>query len=281
MRPNRIALLILSLALCNACSETEAKTFAPQPPAQSASSSSAALVPPCPEEMTLVDDFCIDRWEAHLVVAGDPVSPHPGNHRPRHDARYLARSAPGVKPQGYVTRFEAAEACALAGKRLCRAREWFAACRGPRATQYPYGDERVEGRCNTHKPHLLVKLFGRKTPLTPDAHYNNPRLHDEAGFLARTGQYEDCRNDYGVYDMVGNLHEWVADDVSNALPKSIPLAYGNHLMGPRGNGVFMGGYFSSRGEHGKGCIYATTSHAPEYHDYSIGFRCCRALASRP
>ena len=41
-----------------------------------------------------------------------------------------------------------------------------------------------------------------------------------------------------------------------------------------GNGIFMGGYYSSHGEHGAGCAYATTNHKPDYHDYSIGFRCC-------
>jgi formylglycine-generating enzyme required for sulfatase activity len=74
--------------------------------------------------------------------------------------------------------------------------------------------------------------------------------------------------------MVGNLHEWVADNVSVRLKEEIPIEYGAHRLGSRGKAVFMGGYFSSRGEHGRGCAYATTSHAAEYHDYSTGFRCC-------
>jgi sulfatase modifying factor 1 len=39
----------------------------------------------------------------------------------------------------------------------------------------------------------------------------------------------------------------------------------------------MGGYFSSHGEHCRGCAYVTATHAPDYHDYSTGFRCCRDL----
>jgi formylglycine-generating enzyme required for sulfatase activity len=75
--------------------------------------------------------------------------------------------------------------------------------------------------------------------------------------------------------MVGNLHEWVSDDVNGSLPKKIPIPAGVQNLGRRGNGVFMGGYFSSRSEHGRGCEYVTTHHAPAYHDYSTGFRCCR------
>lgn len=266
-------LVVVSMA---GCSEPEGKPSAPHPhaPAPPAATSGHADLP-CTNEMALVGDTCIDRWEAHLIEDGDPGFVHPGNQRPRPGKRYRAHSAPGVKPQGYINRFEAAEACEHAAKRLCTATQWYAACRGPKRTQYPYGNTWLAGRCNTHKPHLPAKLYGQKTPMTYDAHYNNPRLHEAPGFLAPTGQFKDCTNGYGAHDMVGNLHEWVADDVSNGLTERIPLAYGKHMMGPKGNGVFMGGYFSSRGEHGEGCVYTTTNHAPDYHDYSIGFRCCR------
>ena len=277
MRLLRITtLLVLPLLAGSACNETTAKGSAPKPSARVAHADGGSPASrPCPDEMALVGATCVDRWEAHLVDAENASSVHPGNQRPHPDKNYTARSKPGVKPQGYINRFEAAAACEHAGKRLCTAQEYYVACQGPARTRYPYGDERVDGRCNTHKAHVPVKVFGRNTPMTYESHYNNPRLHDEPGFLAPTGQYEGCVNDYGVYDMVGNLHEWVADDVTNGFSKRIPLEYDDFMVGPRGNGVFMGGYFSSRGEHGKGCIYTTTSHAPDYHDYSIGFRCCR------
>ncbi len=74
--------------------------------------------------------------------------------------------------------------------------------------------------------------------------------------------------------MVVNLHEWIADDVSAKLARDLPLEKGDHWMGKRGMGAFLGGYFSSHAEHGHGCLYVTATHAPEYHDYSTGFRCC-------
>jgi formylglycine-generating enzyme len=81
---------------------------------------------------------------------------------------------------------------------------------------------------------------------------NDPRLHDLPHTVTPTGAREACRNDYGVYDMVGNLHEWVDDPA----------------------GTFMGGFFMDTFQNGEGCEYRTTAHGFDYHDYSTGFRCC-------
>ena len=37
----------------------------------------------------------------------------------------------------------------------------------------------------------------------------------------------------------------------------------------------VGGYFADAQGNGFGCFYRTTAHVKEYHDYSIGFRCCK------
>ena len=62
-----------------------------------------------------------------------------------------------------------------------------------------------------------------------------------------------------VYDLVGNAHEWVADEL------------------PNGHGMFAGGYYLDVQLNGEGCHYRTTAHARSYHDYSTGFRCCMDL----
>ena len=224
--------------------------------------------------MAVVENHCVDKYEAHLVRADAPDRVLPHDETPKSDIPFMARSRAGFTPQGYINRADAARACKAAQKRLCTAKEWYTACIGPRKTKYPYGDEESPNRCNTGKTHLMQRLFGAGVPYTYLNHYNSPRLHREPGFLAKTGEYAGCLNDYGVYDMVGNLHEWVADDVSMKLLKEVPLEYGPKLLGADGCGAFMGGYFSSLGEHGHGCSYTTATHAPDYHDYSTGFRCC-------
>ena len=262
------------------------KKAPPQQQQTSAESSSAPARPsdqrpearpgasPCPEEMAHVGGYCIDKYEAHLVRADAPDVVLPNFERPKRSIKVMARSRAGVTPQAYVNRVEAAQACKASAKRLCSAREWYGACGGSRETRYPYGEDEKAGVCNTGKTHLMQRLFGANVKYTYSAHYNSPRLHQEPGFLAKSGEYEGCVSDYGVYDMVGNLHEWVADDVSRKLLKEIPIEYGPELLGTVGSGAFIGGYFSSQGEHGRGCAYVTATHSPDYHDYSIGFRCC-------
>ena len=237
--------------------------------------------PPCPPEMVQVGKrACIDRWEAHLVVTdGDVTSPWPHWQRPEKGRAYQARTAAGAFPQGYISRVEAASACKNAGKRLCRMAEWRQACEGAVRRTYPYGGRRVDGRCNSGKPHLLQARFGMNPALWKyDEHFNDPSLNQIEGWLAASGAYDGCVSDAGVYDLVGNLHEWVADTVDEGFMERLDSEGVSRRRQPwhTGNGVFLGGFFSTMSQLGSGCRFTTVAHEPAYHDYSTGFRCCAA-----
>ncbi|MBX3207385.1 MAG: hypothetical protein KF764_20220 [Labilithrix sp.] len=92
---------------------------------------------------------------------------------------------------------------------------------------------------------------------------NDPRLGQVDGALSKTGSHEACVNEYGAFDLVGNLHEWVKTDPSAA------------------HGTFAGGYYLDTSLNGDGCGYRTTAHAHDYHDYSTGFRCCADAPAPP
>lgn len=245
----------------------------------------AVVEPACPEEMAQVGRFCVDRYEAHLVTAAADGVLRPVSHsqRPHSGVRYEARSAPGMFPQGYISRVESQAACKNAGKRLCTMNEWRRACQGSRWATYPYGNRREVGRCNSGKAHLLQARFGNNASLWKyDEHFNNPRLNEEPGFLAKAGEHEECTGDTTIFDMVGNLHEWVSDRVGDELVRKMDEENTSRRKQPwhEGNGVFMGGFFSTNNELGPGCKYTTIAHEPAYHDYSTGFRCC-ATAKGP
>ena len=210
----------------------------------------------CRQGMVAIEGrYCIDRYEASLVEvlpSGDerPFSPFSTIGA----ARVRAVSEPNVYPQGYISAKQAGRACRASGKRLCKVSEWQQACRGPEDKRYGYGDRREPGRCNDNGRNPVVALFGFRYDATT---MNQPKLNQLAGTLAKTGEHDGCSNGYGVYDMVGNLHEWVAD------PK----------------GTFYGGYYQDVASvgHGDGCAYSTKVHGARYHDYSTGFRCCADL----
>ncbi len=215
----------------------------------------------CPPRMAYVSGFCIDRWEATIAVVDDAGVEHA--HSPYEvmpDAGELrARTASGVVPQGYISQLQAAAACANAGKRLCTAAEFVLACRGPDgANQYPYGGTtRVPGDCNEGKGSSMPLFYGNDPTKWTYAAFNDPRLNQWDGGLAKTGAYTKCISPYGVFDCVGNLHEWGAD-----APDS------------KGHGRFRGGFYGDAEINGHGCLYVTSAHEVAYHDYSTGFRCC-------
>ena len=223
----------------------------------------------CPEGMVRLaraqGAYCIDAYEASLVHRQQgKLERWPGNRAvDGHASEVIATSEKGVKPQGYISGAQAEQACHNAGKRLCEIDEWVRACRGPNYTLYPYGNERKQDACNDRYQkldrHPVVRLFEASAPAGTDpermwypSFMNDPRLHELPDSVAPAGAFEECTNTWGVYDMVGNLHEWVADE----------------------QGTFLGGFFMDTFQNGEGCEYRTRAHTFEYHDYSTGFRCC-------
>jgi formylglycine-generating enzyme required for sulfatase activity len=175
-----------------------------------------------------------------------------------------AQSKLNVLPNGYMSQKIAKIACENAGKRLCTKQEWTKACKGEDETKYPYGNTRQEGKCNDRRArHALFRLHG-----TWD-HHHDPRAHlvesENSPLLKRTGSLPECSSKWGadaVYDMVGNLDEWVDDNHRN----------------PQGKlkGSFMGGFYSYH-ENVDGCDTITTGHSVTFDGYSVGTRCCKDI----
>jgi len=223
-------------------------------------SSASAKGAKCPDGMArIADKYCIDKYEAHTVeITGKNKTSAHSPYIPVAGLRVKAAVKKGKVPQGYISRDQAAEACANAGKRLCSDEEWLGACRGKKPSTYPYGNEHVAGRCNDKGVSSFNALYGLAgAPPTQDAYsfenMNNPQLNQMSGTVAKSGDFKKCKSSYGVYDMVGNLHEWTAAK----------------------SGTFRGGYYLDVRINGDGCEYKTTAHNGRYHDYSTGFRCCK------
>jgi hypothetical protein len=102
--------------------------------------------------------------------------------------------------------FAAKEECKAQGKRLCTEAEWEKACKGTKGFMYPYGDQPEQRKCNTAtlEENKLIK-----------------------NQVAQCGTYKECVNDYGIYDMSGNMWEWTADYYDPNI-KTFVLRGGSH-----------------------------------------------------
>ncbi len=190
-------------------------------------------------------------------------TPVQGSHPP--SPGVYAVSIPGVLPNGCMTWFQANQACLLSGKRLLRNSEWQGAAAG---TPNPGSDNR-----------------------TTDCAVNSPGL-------VNAGSRSSCKSSWGVFDLVGNVDEWVADWVDNS---SGPCADWTHQTGIAGhdtscvggdgspttfpgNGgtlffhqlpgpLSRGGFFS--GGAGNDGVFKVTANGDSNIQAAVGFRCAR------
>ncbi len=204
----------------------------------------AASGDPCPADMAFVP---AGRFTSGSTAAQAGMSPDwPDKEffpRPREQRGteafcidlYEYPNVRGEKPWVYVGWAQAKQACALRGRRLCAEDEWAKACGGDEGWLFPYGDVHEPKRCNDS-----VDPVG-----------------DESQKSA-AGAFPDCVSPYGVYDMDGNVSEWV-DAV--------------HQLDPERSRVIRGGTMWVA-VYGHGCPSRHTHHelGPTHGD--DGFRCC-------
>jgi formylglycine-generating enzyme required for sulfatase activity len=151
--------------------------------------------------------------------------------------------------------FSAKAACEAAGKQLCTEAQWIAACQGAapiddngngqvaddliEGTAYPYGDFHEPGRCWEAKINPKLEP-GQAPPFRP----------------VYTGEMPACVSPAGVYDLTGNMEEWVGTSPENA--------------------VLLGGAFDTPDDKAR-CYRRNDTFGAGYANVRTGFRCCKGL----
>ena len=160
----------------------------------------------CPLEMVLIDGleipaFCLDRYEASHA---DATSTEQGSSP-------IAASLEGVMPWYPVNLEMARAACDAAGKRLCALDEWVGACHGTSPTNYTYGDDYEPAICNGIDTFCdCSQPACSSAPVCP---YPHCRQSCGAYFHATpTGSFPACHNEWGAYDINGNVWELADSD---------------------------------------------------------------------
>lgn len=169
--------------------------------------------------------------------------------------RYEYPNEKGAHPPFMLSFYDASGLCAAKGKRLCYESEWTAACEGPEELPFPYGWERSAEKCNFDNAWVnpsLKKIYSADTEVR-DAEL---RRLDRS---VPSGSKPGCVSGYGVYDLTGNVDEWVLADRDR----------------PEEKGRFSALKGGAWGHVRNACRPVTTSHEPEFTYYFVSFRCCK------
>ncbi len=168
--------------------------------------------------------------------------------------RYEWPNQKGELPSLLVSWVDAKKKCEALGKRLCTEDEFNFACEGEEMLPYTYGFERDGAKCNIDKPYRKreKKLFKY------DRCLRDPVCKAELEKLDQrlpAGSMPACVSPFGVFDLNGNINEWVVR------PKEKP---------PNRSGLKGGWWGPVRGR----CRPTVGFHKEEDYGYEEGFRCC-------
>ena len=201
-----------------------------------------------PVHWVYVETFFMDKYQvsvgqyARFLEATSQEAPP--------DWSIMNRSQHQKRPIANVDWPEAKAYCTWAGKRLPTEAEWEKAARGTDGRTYPWGNEHP------------TKFFAN---VSRD-NWNNHSA------LTPVGTFEGGKSPYGIYDMAGNVWEWVNDWYDPDYYKTSPS---KNPTGPSTgeSKVIRGGSWGSGPEALRSADREI--HVPSFRGLGTGFRCAK------
>jgi serine/threonine-protein kinase len=205
-------------------------------------------------EVTL-DAFYIDQYEVtnvqYAACVDDGACVPPANSHSSTRVNYYGYSEYGHYPVIFVNWEQAKTYCEWRGARLPTEAEWEKAARGTDGRTYPWG----EGI---------------------DCTLANYRSEDDVcmGDTTEVGSYPDGVSPYGVYDMAGNVNEWVQSEYRNYPYRPDD---GRETLTRTDTRVLRGSSWYFDGDDARASYRVGSDPASQYED--IGFRCAGMVSA--
>ena len=207
------------------------------------------LGPEDPAHEVILDDYYIDIHEVSNADYKKYIEATGSKNVPRYweDPNFNQLNQPVVG----IAWKEAQAFCQWQGKRLPTEAEWEKAARGKRPVKYPWGNEEADKTRLNFNSHV-----GRTTPV---------------------GSYPTGKSDYGVYDLSGNVAEWVQDW---HFPEYYLFSPKENPPGPEKGHykIIRGGNWQNNAEDVR--LTYRNATVPKARSKTIGFRCA-ASAPKP
>lgn len=149
-----------------------------------------------PRHRVWVDTFYMDKYEV-TVGEYDAFLRNTGHRSlPQDVSTYAPTSNHAVVK---VSWDDAAAYCQWAEKRLPTEAEWEKAARGEDGRTYPWGNTALTGSRANY------------CDVTCSSAWKDSAANDGYTYTAPVGSYADGQSPYGIYDLAGNVGEWVQD----------------------------------------------------------------------
>jgi formylglycine-generating enzyme required for sulfatase activity len=201
-----------------------------------------------PEHMVALDAFYIDIYEVtnaryqdcEQQGACDPPMSSASNSHPSYYSNPEFDNYPVINVDWY----QAQAYCKWRAARLPTEAEWEKAARGTDGRMYPWGNKLDETFAN---------------------------FHWSVSDTTAVGSYESGKSPYGLYDMAGNVWEWV-----NSLLEPYPYSADDGRESPNGSGprVMRGGSWGLEGDTSVS-VSIRFGYDAARSGMDIGFRCAR------
>jgi formylglycine-generating enzyme required for sulfatase activity len=199
-----------------------------------------------PEHPVDLDAFYIDFYEVtnalYKVCEAEGVCDPPQSSGSQNHPDYYDNPQFDNYPVINVDWYQARTYCQWRGARLPTEAEWEKAARGTDGRRYPWGAGLDESFAN---------------------------FHWSVGDTTEAGDYEDGKSPYGLYDMAGNVWEWV-----NSLDWEYPYDATDGRESPEDNGsrIMRGGGWGADGDISVS-TYIRFAYEPSHTNVDLGFRC--------